>query len=121
MADTAADIDPLVERILSEGRLSMAAAARKLGTHRQGKPAHPATVTRWAVAGVPAPGGVVVRLEAIRFNGALATSWPAVLRFFSAQQQTRPDGSGAGTGPRSPGQRVRAAEAAGKELRKLGC
>lgn len=44
----------------------------------------PKTLTRWATDGLQGPDGQVVRLEAIRVGSRLATSEPALRRFFAA-------------------------------------
>lgn len=75
-----------VNRILSEGALGMSAAARLLGTFRDGRPTHPSTVARWHRDGVTLADGRVIRLEAIRLNGRLVTSRAAIVRFVAAQQ-----------------------------------
>ena len=103
MADTA-----LVERLTSEGFISMADAARLYGRRT-----HKSTATRHALRGVRLPDGRVVKLEAIRVSGALCTSRAAVLRFFAAQNATT-DADTATDTP-TPAQQRRAAKRAASE------
>src|SRR5262245_21539293 len=108
---TTPHIDPtqsLVETILSESPLGMSATARRLGTFRDGKATHPSTITRWATRGVQLPDGRLLKLEAVRVNGRLVTSWPAILRFIAAQQPPDSNGHRLETTPRTPGERRRA-------------
>ncbi|MBL8864819.1 MAG: DUF1580 domain-containing protein [Planctomycetia bacterium] len=95
----------------------MADAARMFGTFRQGKATHPSTPTRWCVKGFKLPNGETLKLEHIRVCGRLMTSRAAVLRFLERMQEPADDTIPA---TRSPAERRRAAEAAGRELEKLG-
>jgi hypothetical protein len=98
----------LVERLTSEGLISMKDAAKLYG-----RATHKSTATRHAVKGVKLADGTVIRLEAIRVSGALVTSRAAVLRFFAAQNAPA-DATPAEPTP-TPKQRNRAAAAASKE------
>lgn len=113
-----ADKSDAVDRILSEGALGMSAAARLLGTFREGRPTHPSTVARWHRDGVTLADGRVIRLEAIRVNGRLVTSRGAIVRFIAAQQTqqiadvaARPDASTKRNG----------GTIADDQLREMGC
>ena len=109
---SATSAEELTERILAEGSISLSAAARLLGSHRQGRPTHPSTISRWAQRGYRLPGGQTVRLEAVRVCGKLVTSRPAVIRFIAAQQ---PASTRESVPPvRTPAQRQQAAEAAAR-------
>lgn len=107
----------LVERLVGEGLLGMSAAARRLGEYRAGRPCHPSTVTRWATDGVVLADGRRVRLESLKLNGRLVTSWPALLRFISVQQ---PAGVDPVPAPRSPTRRRRGSDAAATQLDRIG-
>lgn len=102
----------LVERLTSEGLISMREAAKLYG-----RTTHKSTATRHAVRGVKLPDGTVIRLEAIRVSGSLVTSRAAVLRFFAAQNQTPEPATPAAPAP-TPKQRKTAAAAASKEAKK---
>lgn len=107
-----------IDRITSEGPLGMAEAAKLLGSFRRGRPTHPSTPTRWATKGFRLPSGENIRLETIRIAGRLMTSRAAVLRFLEAMQD--PTDNAAPAAMRSPAERRRAAERAGRELEKMG-
>lgn len=109
----------LVERILGEGPIGMSVAARRLGVYRQGKGMHPSNVTRMHHKGFRDAAGNVVKLEAIRLQGRLVTSWPAVVRYIQAQQVAA---SAENTiPPRSPAARTKASVEAGRRLEEMGC
>lgn len=108
---------PLVlQEIKSGAGLGLAKAAQQLpGT--DGRPVNPATVFRWCVSGVRVPTGERVRLEHARIGSRLFTSEMAVERFVMRLT----NGTTAPTpAPRSPAERRRAAERAGRELEKMG-
>lgn len=105
-----------VGRLLAEGPIGMAAAARLLGSFGGDRPTHPSTVTRWAVKGVKLADGSALRLEAVRIGGRLATSHAAVVRFLVAQQEP---GTPAPP-PRGVGERRRASEEAARRLEAEG-
>lgn len=104
--------------ISHETALSLSAAARRLPRLRAGRPVHPATLLRWVLDGIRGPGGGRVRLEAVRVGGRWVTTAEALERFQGALSIV-PDERACPT-PRTPGQRQRAAETAGRELDKLG-
>lgn len=106
-----------VQRLLDEEKLTMAAAAKALGTTEgRDSPIHPSTVVRWCTRGVRLAGGRVVKLEHLRLGGRLLTTRQALARFVAAQTET------AGETPtvRTPTQRQRAADRAAAELEKMG-
>jgi uncharacterized protein DUF1580 len=70
--------------LASETLISFSDACRRLPSRRAGRPAHPATLYRWASEGVRG-----VRLETIRVGGSLCTSVEALQRF--CEQLTRSD------------------------------
>jgi hypothetical protein len=112
----------LVKRLMTEGLIGMSAAARRLGTFRDGKPTHPSTITRWCVVGVSLDDGTKLKLEHVRMggrNGRLCTSEAALVRFIEAQQELH-DGDQADNGPRSPSAYDRAAREAGEALERMG-
>ncbi|QDU21822.1 DUF1580 domain-containing protein [Urbifossiella limnaea] len=110
----------LVDRLLTEGPIGPAAAARLYGSYRSGRPTHPSTVVRHIQEGVRLADGTTLRLEGVRIGGRLVTSRAAVVRFVAAQQPAAAE-QPAATPPRSPAQRATAADAAGERLKALGC
>lgn len=107
----------LVERIVSEGPIGLAAAAKLYGVYRGDRPTAPSTPYRHHTKGVPLADGTIVKLEAIRISGRVMTSRAAVLRFFAAQNSaTNPQP--VKNVPRR--ERQAAADAAEKELDALG-
>jgi hypothetical protein len=106
------------ERVLGESVLSLAAAARRFPAGRRGRPVHPATLTRWILAGVRRPGGRRVRLEAVRLGGRWVTSREAIGRFVAAL--TPEPGPTDAPALRSPTARTRASRRADEELRRRG-
>lgn len=111
-------IETLVDRILAEGPIGVAVAAKLYGTFRDGRPTHPSTPTRHHLRGVTLPDGTVVRLEAVRIAGRLMTSRAAIIRFLAAQQVTTDPTPP--TTARSPAACKRAAAVAAAELDSLG-
>jgi hypothetical protein len=107
-----------VQRILDEGALGMAQAARFFGSYRSGRPTHPSTLTRWCLDGIRLRNGRRLRLEHIRIGERLLTSKAAVLRFLTQQQ----DASSIPEPPtlRSPAERKRANAKAEAELEASG-
>ncbi|MFO0796375.1 MAG: DUF1580 domain-containing protein [Gemmataceae bacterium] len=108
----------LVERLLTEGPIGPAAAARLYGSYRGGRPTHPSTIVRHIQDGVRLADGTVLRLEGVRIGGRLVTSRPAIVRFIAAQQ---PADAPAPARPRSPAAGATAADAAGERLKAVGC
>lgn len=111
-------IEIQIEKIINEGAIGMAEAAKLPGTFRRGRPCHPSTLTRWCLDGVKLPNGQTIHLEHYRQAGRIMTSRAALLRFLVAQQDQASIASA--NAPRSPGERERAANKAGKELEALG-
>jgi hypothetical protein len=116
-----AELDHLVDRILTEGPIGLSPAARLCGTYRAGRNVHPSTLSRWHYHGCPLPDGSVVRLEAVRVAGKLMTSRQALIRFIEAQQpQTPAQGESPAAGAvRSPTARTLAATKAAEELERM--
>ncbi len=103
-----------------ETLLSLAQAARRFPSSRQGKPVSPSCVWRWYRHGVKVPGGGVVRLECVRVAGRWLTSIEAISRFV-ARQTTPAEAEATPTPtPRTPTARRRASERAARELNKIG-
>jgi hypothetical protein len=65
--------------LFSEQTLPLSAAAKRLPRLRNNRPVSPATLWRWASAGLRG-----VRLEVVKIGGATCTSVEALQRFFSA-------------------------------------
>jgi hypothetical protein len=76
---------PILGEILSGQGLYLSQAARLLPRHRQNRPVHPTTLSRWAHQGVRLPDGTVIRLEAVRCAGRLVTTAAALKRFLASQ------------------------------------
>lgn len=119
---SAASTPELRAEILSEIAaglgLSLPECARRIPPSRQGCPVSPSCIWRWIAHGVRLPSGEVVRLEAARLSGRWLTSIPALERFLQRQSpQTEGESRPA---LRTPTQRRRASEQAGKQLDKLG-
>ena len=110
----------LIERIISEGAIGCAEAARLFGTFRAGRPCHPATLSRWCIAGVRARDGRRVKLEHFRGAGKLMTSQPAIFRFLAAQQDPAESAEPSTIPLPTPTQRRRAIEAASREMEAAG-
>ena len=108
--------ETLVERLVEEGLISMAAAARLYGQARTNVPTHRSTPARHALRGVRLPDGRLLKLESVRVNGQLRTSRAAVLRFFALQNE--PDTIPADA--ISPGRLPRAVAAADAALDAAG-
>jgi hypothetical protein len=101
----------VVINIVDEFTIPLRQAAKLLPCRRQGKPAHVATLYRWAHRGLRG-----VRLETVQIGGTLCTSREALQRFFERLDR-RPDPVSIATTPAS---RRRAAERAERELQRLG-
>lgn len=98
--------------------LSLAQAARRLPSARQGRPVSASCIWRWIFVGVRLPDGTTVRLEAARLSGRWLTSEQAIARFIATQTPAL-DVPPAPT-PRTPTARQRAADRAARELEKIG-
>ena len=101
---------------LDETRITLSQAASRRPGARGCDRIHPATLTRWLLRGVKSLSGQLVRLEAERLGCRWVTSEAALSRFTEALS-TQPIQQ---SPPRSPSQRQRAAEAAGKRLAEAG-
>jgi hypothetical protein len=98
--------------------LSLAQAARRLPSARQGRPVSPSCLWRWIARGIILPDGRCVRLEAARLADRWLTSEPAIERFVARQTpQTDTEPMSA---PRAPTQRRRASEQAARQLDEIG-
>lgn len=111
------DATALVERLMSEGPISMSGAAKLYGSFRGGKGTHASTVVRHATKGVRLADGTVLRLEAFRLGGRLMTSKQAVYRFAARQQV---EATAEASPPRSPARRTASSAKADAELTRLG-
>jgi uncharacterized protein DUF1580 len=100
----------------AETLMGLSAAARRFPPLRGDRPVSPSTVWRWVTAGVPLPDGRLVRLEAVRLASRWVTSVQAIDRFCAALTETWGDGTSGGPGPRTPAQRWRDSERAGRDL-----
>ncbi|OAI40492.1 hypothetical protein AYO40_00735 [Planctomycetaceae bacterium SCGC AG-212-D15] len=95
--------------------MSLKDIAKLLPSSRAGKPAHFSSILRWVVNGVKVPGVGRVKLEAARLGGKWVTTKAALMRFMAAQT---PNLEELKQLPkiRTPAQRQRAAEEAGRRL-----
>jgi hypothetical protein len=109
--------DVAAEIIAGHGR-SLSQAARLFPSYRMARPVAPSTVYRWIADGVQAPDGSRVRLEAVRLGGRWLTSTQAIERFIASQTPSLE--AVAGPTRRTPTQRAKGAERAGRELEKVG-
>src|SRR5262249_43174682 len=101
----------------TETPVSLSQAARLLPPGRRGRPVTLSCVLRWVLDGVRLPSGDTVRLEAIRLGGRWLTSVEAMERF-ALSQTPRLDSPTPVI--RTPRQRLRAAERATRELKRVG-
>jgi hypothetical protein len=106
-----------VARLMREGLIGLCQAAELPGTFRDGRPTHPATLTRWIQNGIRLPEGTRLKLEAVRVNGRWATSRAAVVRFLERQQPGHVEPTPA---LRTPTRREREIEKATADLRRMG-
>ncbi len=116
-ANSTAGVDPRtvqIERLVDEGLIDMKTVARVYSNTTS-----KATPVRHATRGILLLNGSRLRLEAIMIGGKLMTSRAAVLRFFTAQNETD-TATSPQPAPRSPAARNKAATKAGKELDALG-
>lgn len=109
---------PVLAEIAAGLGISLSEAARRLPSHRRGRPVHSSCVWRWISRGVTLPTGELVFLQAAKLSGRWLTTGPALQRFLAAQ--TPPVGGEAQPAPRTPAARQRASERAAKELEKIG-
>jgi hypothetical protein len=96
----------------SSERLTFAELRRELGKRRQGRPLNPATFHRWIHHGLRG-----VRLRVTCEGGIYITTRAWLKEFFDAVTARRiGEQTSAAPTPRTPGQRRRQSELAGKEL-----
>jgi hypothetical protein len=84
----------LLKEVLAGAGLSFSQVARKVPPGRGDRPTSPATIWRWAKAGIKLADGRCVRLECLRVGGRHVTSEGALQRFITALQ--------GGAGPPAP-------------------
>jgi hypothetical protein len=106
----------LAEIEAGEGE-SLARAARRFPSARQGKAVTLSCLLRWVTSGVFGPDGRRVKLEAARLAGRWITTPGAIRRFVAAQT---PRLCGEAPTPRTPARRQRASDQAAKELDRIG-
>lgn len=104
--------------VLNEDSMTLAEAGRLLPHGPGGKLVHRSTLLRWITRGVTAVDGSRVRLEAAKLGDRFVTSRQAVVRFMEAL--TPALDSEPAPSPRTPQQRRRAVERAGKKLEGIG-
>jgi hypothetical protein len=113
-----ADPSTIITEILSGDALTLSAAARKLPPHR-GKGVAPSTIWRWHRQGVRTPDGRRVHLELARVGNKWLVSAAALARFIAISTPAIPTDATTSPSPRTPSQRQRAADRAGRELEKM--
>lgn len=101
--------------ILSENLLTLHDAAQLLPSNRVGKRVNFSTIWRWALKGIRAIDGRLVKLEAARVGGRWLTSKEAIERFSEALTPTNDDAQ-----IRPPAARKRGGTVAKKKLEKMG-
>src|SRR5262245_24013204 len=117
MADSVSEAIPQVlAEIQSGDGLSLSAAGRLFPGHRGGTSVDPSTVFRWLTKGARAPGGQLVKLEAVRVGGRWLTSRGAVTRFVGALTAAADPGAVSAPTSRTPTARQRASEKAAAAL-----
>jgi hypothetical protein len=104
--------------LIGETLLSLSQAARRLPPGRNGRPVTLSCLLRWVLDGAPGPDGRRVRLGAVRLGGRWLTSVEALARFAAALTPRLDDDPA--PAPRTPKQRRRASDRAGKELDRVG-
>lgn len=106
-----------VQPLNGETLISLAQAAKKFPGHRGADRLHPATLTRWILAGVKTHDGKRVRLEAVRGGHRWLTSELSLARFVAALTPLADPLDGTPTpATHSPAKQQRAADRAGAEL-----
>ena len=113
------DVTTLADRLVSEGLIGLAPAAKLFGKSRNEKARHPSTLTRYFHDGVKLADGRVVRLECLRVGSQLMTSRAAVLRFLAAQQSVPGENDVGSEKQVTPNIRRRQADAATAELNAI--
>jgi hypothetical protein len=104
--------------LATETIISLSQAARLLPPGRRGRPVTLSCVLRWVLSGTRGPAGTIVRLEALRLGDRWVTSREALQRY--AERLTPRLDTSPTQVPRSPANRQRAAERAGRKLESLG-
>jgi len=99
---------------------SLAEAARRIPSFRNGKSTHPATLTRWILLGVQLQDGNRLKLEARRFPAGWAVTDEAIDAFVSALTRDRCGEPVDIALPRLPASRQRAIAQAEAELARAG-
>jgi hypothetical protein len=110
-------VSAVIREILDGQGLALAQAARHLPSSRLGRPVSPSTVWRWCREGLQLPDGRRLYLEHARIRGRWMTSAPALARWIAAQSD--PPAEAMPT-LRTPTQRAKAADRAGRELDAAG-
>ena len=113
-------VEQLVERLMREGLISMAQAAKMFGSGRNGAATHPATLTRKCLKGDLLPSGTRLKLEHIRIANRIMTTHQAVVRHISALTAASKLASENGPQVRSPAARRRESLQAGADLESMG-
>lgn len=103
----------VIYRSLSE------ACRRHFGEGRNGRPTHPATMTRWILKGVTLKNGTTLRLAAKRLPGRWIVSDEAIEEFLDVLTRDQLDEVET-IAPRTTSSRRRAAEKAERELSRAG-
>ena len=111
------EAEGMVNRILSEEKISTSLAGQIVGANTGGSPIHKSTIVRWCLKGVKLSDGRRVYLDHIRAVGRIVTSREALVRFL-AEQSALPTSDTPAI--RTPTQRSKASERAAKELEALG-
>jgi hypothetical protein len=102
----------------TESLVTLAQAGRLLPPGRNNKTPSLSCILRWVMTGCRAPSGELVKLEACRLGDRWITSREALQRF--AERLTPRLENDTPTAHRTPRQRQRAAEQAGRELDAIG-
>jgi hypothetical protein len=108
----------IADEIAAGEGVYLSAAAKRFPTYRRGRPVTLACVLRWITQGVRGPKGERIHLEGARLAGKWVTTPSAISRFLRAQTPQGNDNPM--SPPRTGGQRRQAAEAAERELERLG-
>lgn len=82
-------VEEVADAVGSGDGLTMAQAAGLFPPVRNGRPCHPATVSRWCTAGVKLPDGRTVWMASVRIGGRLLTTRAAVRAFVRDCQPVR--------------------------------
>jgi hypothetical protein len=111
--------EQLLQEIESGQGETLTRAARRLPRSRLDRPVTLGCLFRWITTGVIGPDGQRIHLEAARLAGRWITTPGAIRRFIQSQTQ-QIDATKPVTNPRSPTDRQRASERAGRALNKIG-